>query len=64
MAKCNCCEQEKELRLGICFDCADAENIIESGINMYDEKIPSMKGYSDSMAKLKYILKIYNILTH
>lgn len=40
MEKCNTCNREKgpnNLRFGTCFDCADAESIIASGLDMYDK---------------------------
>ena len=34
---CKVCQQKKELREGVCFDCADAESIIYEGLDMYDK---------------------------
>jgi len=36
---CKFCKQKKDLREGGCFDCADAEAIIEEGLDMYDKGI-------------------------
>ena len=37
LMECKICKNKKELRLGICFDCADAESIIAEGLDMYDK---------------------------
>ena len=60
---CKCCNQQKDLRLGICYDCADCESIIEEGLNMFDQEPAKIEGYSPSMAKLRYILERFNIVT-
>jgi hypothetical protein len=62
MGICKCCKRQEELRLGFCFDCADAESIIESGFGMYDEKIPKQEGMSTSMSRLHHILKLYGLI--
>jgi hypothetical protein len=59
--KCKCCNREKELRMGYCFDCVEAESVIVDGTNMYDEEITTVEGLSKGMSKLQYILKKYNI---
>jgi hypothetical protein len=61
MAQCKCCEREKELRLGYCFDCVEAESIIVEGMDMYDNEITKEEGMSMSMSKLKWILKKFNV---
>lgn len=61
MAQCICCKREKELRFGSCFDCADAESIIEEGLDMYDKEVPKQEGMSTSMSKLQHILKLYGL---
>lgn len=60
--KCKCCEKESELRMGICFDCADAESVIKDGVDMFDAPITKLDGYSESMSKLRYILEKYKIV--
>jgi hypothetical protein len=62
MAQCKCCEREKELRFGFCFDCADAESVIAEGVDMYDNEITKEEGMSMSISKLKYILKKFNVI--
>jgi len=37
--ECKACKQKKELRFGVCFDCADAESIISEGLDMWDQGI-------------------------
>ena len=58
--KCKCCNREKELRMGYCFDCVEAESVIVEGVNMYDEEITTVEGLSKGMSKLQYILRKYN----
>ena len=58
--KCKCCNREKELRMGFCWDCAEAESVIVEGVDMYDEEIPTVEGLSKGMSKLQYILKKYD----
>ena len=59
MAECKCCKREKELRMGYCFDCVEAESIIQEGLDMYDNEIPLKEGLSLGMSKLQHILKNY-----
>jgi len=59
---CKCCEQPKDLRLGVCFDCADAESVIADGVDMWDEEIPKLDGMSIHLSKLKYILKKFKVV--
>ena len=61
MEKCQCCKREKDLRFGFCFDCAEAESIIEEGVDMYDKEIPKQEGMSKSMSKVYYILQLYGL---
>jgi len=58
--KCKCCNREKELRMGFCWDCVEAESVIIEGRDMYDKEIPQIEGLSNGMSKLQYILKKYN----
>lgn len=62
MAQCKCCEREKELRFGYCFDCVESESVIVEGVDMYDNEITKDEGMSMSMSKLKYILKKFNVI--
>ena len=62
MAQCICCKRDQELRFGSCFDCADAESIIEEGVDMYDKEIPKQEGMSTSMSKVHYILNLYSLV--
>ena len=59
MAQCKCCEREKELRMGYCFDCVEAESVIVDGVDMYDNEIPVEEGFTKGMSKLRHILKNY-----
>lgn len=53
---CLVCNKKKELREGVCFDCAEAENIIADGTDMYDKTIESIPGYSVHLTKLKFLI--------
>jgi|694.fasta_scaffold04517_17 hypothetical protein len=59
MSKCQCCKREQELRFGFCFDCVNAESIIEEGVDMYDKEITNQEGMSASMSKVQAILRTY-----
>lgn len=49
---CDSCKRQKDLRMGYCFDCAEAESIIVDGTDMYD------KGSAKTgMKKLKYLIE-------
>ena len=62
MSKCQCCKREEDLRLGFCWDCANAESIIKEGLDMYDKEITKQEGMSTSMSKLQHILKLYGLI--
>jgi hypothetical protein len=57
--ECKCCKRDKELRMGYCFDCVEAESIIETGLDMYDDEIQKVDGLTKGMSKLQHILKNY-----
>jgi len=60
--KCKCCGHEKELRMGVCFDCANAESIIVEGVDMWDKEVPKQEGLSTGLSKVQYILKLYGVV--
>jgi hypothetical protein len=60
--KCKCCNRENDLRLGFCFDCANAESILVDGVDMYEKKVPKEEGLSTALSKLKHILKLYGVV--
>lgn len=41
--ECNCCGKISDLRIGYCFDCADAESIIDEGLDMFDKGLNNTK---------------------
>jgi hypothetical protein len=45
--------------MGYCFDCVEAESIIQEGRDMYDEELSREEktGMSKSMANLKFLIK-------
>lgn len=57
--KCKCCQQEKDLRMGFCFECVESESILVEGVDMYDHAPPKVEGLSESMSKLQFILSRY-----
>jgi hypothetical protein len=59
MAQCKCCKREKDLRMGYCFDCVEAESIIQTGLDMYDNEIKKVDELTTGMSKLQHILKNY-----
>ena len=62
--KCKCCNrEEKELRFGFCFDCANAESIIVEGVDMWDNKIEKVEGLSEGLSKVQHILNMYGLIT-
>jgi hypothetical protein len=56
---CKCCNREKDLRLGVCFDCANAESIVVEGVDMWDNEIPKQEGLSTGLSKVQHILRLY-----
>ena len=61
-SNCKCCGRNLDLRLGICFDCANAESIIIDGVDMYDTEIPKQEGLSTALSKVQHILKMYSVI--
>lgn len=56
--ECSCCKQNKELRFGVCFDCAEAESIIDEGLDMYDKGMNGSEEAAKSpMSKLKLLIQ-------
>ena len=62
MTQCKCCELEKELIFGFCFDCANAETVLIEGVDMHDNRIIKEEGMSMAMSKYKYLLKKLNVI--
>jgi hypothetical protein len=60
--KCKCCNREKDLRLGVCFDCANAESIVVEGVDMWDNEVPKQNGLSAGLSKVQHILKLYGVI--
>lgn len=54
--KCECCGVITDTRMGVCFDCAECEAVIATGLDMYDNPIPLIPHQSTHMAKVRYIL--------
>ena len=61
-SNCKCCGRNLDSRLGICFDCANAESIIIDGVDMYDTEIPKQEGLSTALSKVQHILKMYGVI--
>jgi hypothetical protein len=56
--ECSCCKKNKELRFGVCFDCADAETIIDEGLDMYDKGLDESDEPAKSpLSKVKLLIQ-------
>ena len=58
MSICKVCGENCEFRMGACWDCVEAEEIIASGVDMYDkgsegEGVPA----KTAMEKLKLLIQ-------
>lgn len=55
---CACCKREKDLRIGICWDCAVAECIVGDGVDMFDKTFPHAERipYSEAMNRVKFLI--------
>ncbi len=60
--KCKCCNREKDLRFGVCFDCTNAESIIVEGVDIWDNEIPKQHDLSTALSKLQHILTLYEVV--
>lgn len=58
MGQCVCCEQEKELRMGYCYDCIEAQEIIHNGLDMFDKGPEGDdKPALSAIEKVRFLLK-------
>ena len=56
--KCEICGKERELRLGACWNCVEAETIINDGTDMYDKGIDGGDVTAKTaMEKLKFLIQ-------
>lgn len=58
--KCAACGRDEDLRMGHCFDCAEAESIIAEGTDMWEKDINGVEngdGSKRAMLKLHYLIK-------
>lgn len=61
--ECKICKKEAETRYGVCFNCAEAESIIGTGVDMYDGGImvdrgsKAKKPAETAMEKLKLLIE-------
>ena len=65
MAKYRVCERDvggNNLRLGICFECATFESLIQDGIDMYDNEADKKINGSPSLNILRNILEAYRVV--
>lgn len=57
MPKCSYCKRDTDTRFGVCYPCAEAMSIIETGTDMHDKgpngKTPAKK----SGTKLSFLIK-------
>ncbi len=55
--KCKVCKKDEELRIGVCFDCAEAESIIGEGLDMWDNgKNGTKEPAKTAMEKLQLLI--------
>lgn len=64
MGQCKFCGNERELREGGCWDCADAEAVIDEGLDMYDKGIDGQPNVPAKSAGQKLKLLINKGWTH
>jgi predicted ATP-dependent serine protease len=62
IANCQCCGKSSDTRLGFCFDCVECESVLVEGLDMNDNEIEKYPGLTNSMNKLKYILKKFKVI--
>jgi len=55
---CRICNEGGDTRLGVCWNCAEAESVIKDGLDMYDKEVAKTP-----MEKLKFILKQRNLIS-
>ena len=55
---CMCCGRQLPLRLGYCFDCAEFESLIITGLDMYDNPVSDCCN-SKAMSIIHAMLKKY-----
>ena len=56
--ECRICKQNRDLRMGACFDCAEAETIIAEGLDMYDKGIDGKEEPAKSaMQKVQLLIQ-------
>ena len=56
--ECSICKKNKDLKLGVCFDCANAESIIAEGLDMWGRGIDKKEDPAKtSMDKLKLLIQ-------
>ena len=57
---CTICGNESgpnNIRLGVCWDCGEAESIIDEGLDMYDKGLgPDEKSAATAMQKLRMLI--------
>lgn len=53
-----CSKKTNDLRFGFCFDCATAESIISTGVDMFDKNINDENLETDNAReKLQFLIK-------
>jgi hypothetical protein len=59
MSECRVCEEDRELRLGVCFDCAEFESLIADGTDMRDNPVKKQIEGSGALNILYAIIQRY-----
>jgi hypothetical protein len=59
---CKICGRKLELRESVCFDCAEFESLIMTGLNMYDNPVERELDNTEAMNILYQIMKRYGVI--
>ena len=55
--KCKICNNERDTRMGVCFDCVEAESIIADGVDMDDKGLKDNTPAKTPMEKVRLLIK-------
>lgn len=59
--KCICCDNSgKDLREGVCFDCAGFESMVADAVDMFDKPQIKLMGLESNSAYLSTVKSIIN----
>lgn len=61
MGKCLSCGKQAHLNLGICYQCASFESLIEDKVDLFDKPPQTELNGSESLNILNQVLKAYGL---